>query len=83
MRFDTWLDTFVREKGINGDDVFVSEGPSGPNHIPVAILMDAMKSAPSAEQESIKGQLVHIDFAAPGRDPIMDYFAHIGRAIAV
>lgn len=83
MTFNKWIDTFLDEKGIEGDDMIVAEGPSGANHIPVEILVSAIKSAPTHEQNGIRDMLVRIDFAAPGRKPVLDYFAHLGQAIAI
>jgi len=83
MNFTKWIDTFLAEKGIEGDDMITAEGPSGPNYIPVEALVDAIKSAPANEQGGIKAMLVKIDFVAPGRKPVLDYLAHLGRAIAI
>ena len=82
MTFAKWLDTFLAEKEIDGDDMLTVEGSSGTNFIPVEILADAIKSASPAEQAGIKSMLAKIDFVAPGRKPVLDYFTHLGKAIA-
>ena len=82
MTFANWIDTFLREKQISTDDMVTAEGPSGPNYIPVGMLVDMIKSAPKTERDGIKTMLVRIDFAAPGRKPVMDYLAHLARAVA-
>ena len=83
MTFNTWIDTFLNEKQISRDDMLTAEGASGANHIPVGMLVDMIKTAPKTERNGIKTMLVRIDFAAPGRKPIMDYLAHLGQAVAI
>jgi len=83
MTFAKWIDTFLAEKGIEGDEMLICEGASGANFIPVEILVDEIKSAPANEQAGIKNMLVRIDFAAPGRKPVMDYLQHLGQDIAI
>jgi hypothetical protein len=34
MNFKNWILTFISEKGLDMEDTFTVEGPSGPNHIP-------------------------------------------------
>jgi hypothetical protein len=82
MTFNTWIDTLLSEKNISGDDMLIAEGPSGPNHIPVSMLVDQIKAAPEHERKGIKNMLVRIDFQAPGRKPVLDYLAHLAKAIA-
>lgn len=83
MTFANWIKTFIEEKGISLDDTVEAEGAMGLNIIPVECLLDAMLSAPANEQAGIKNMLVKIDFVAPGKKPVMDFFAHIARAIAI
>lgn len=83
MTFSNWIDTFLTEKGIDGEDTITANGPSGANIIPVAALVELMKAAPKAERAGIKAMLVRIDFVAPGRKPVLDYFAHLGQAVAI
>lgn len=83
MTFSTWIDTFLQEKGIDGEDRVEAGGPSGVNSIPVACLVDLMKQAPEHEQAGIKRMLVKIDFLEPGRKPVLLYLAHLARAVAV
>lgn len=81
--FSTWLDTFLSEKGIDTEDTVQAQGPSGTNDIPVGCLVDLMKTAPYSEQRGIRDMLVRIDFRAPGRKPVLDYFAHLAQAVAL
>lgn len=78
--FTKWLDTFTAEKGLDTDQVLTVEGASGPNHIPLACLLDAIKSAPAREQEGIKSMVVRIDFR---NGDVMHYFRHLAQAIAI
>lgn len=80
MTFNKWLETFVLEKGIDGEQMLVVEGPSGENHIPVACLVDLMKQAPTPEQTGIKAMLVKIDFL---NGDVLDYFRHLAKAVAI
>ena len=82
MTFESWIDRLVEEKGIDTDHVLEVEGPSGLNMIPVECLIEAMKAAPANEQKAIRFTCVKIDLVAPGPKPILDYFAHLARAIA-
>lgn len=83
MKFNQWIDTFLSEKGVDVDDIVTAEGPSGENVIPIGMLVDLMKSAPKPEQDGIKKMLIKIDFVAPGRKPVIDYFAHLAQAVAM
>lgn len=80
MTFNKWLDTFLSEKGIDGEQVLNVEGPSGANSIPVACLVDMMKQAPRHEQQGIKTMIVRIDFR---NGDVLDYFRHLARAVAI
>lgn len=82
MKFVTWIDTFLEEKGIDFEHVIEVEGPSGFNLIPVQCIVDLMKQAPKNEQEGIKKMLVRIDFVAPGVKPVLDYLTHLAKAVA-
>lgn len=79
MKFNNWLDTFVEEKGLDVEHNLEVEGPSGLNIVPLGVLLDAIKAAPSHEQQGIKNMLVQIDFK--NGDPL-HYFAHLAQAIA-
>lgn len=78
--FNNWLDTFIEEKGIDLEHTLTVNGPSGTNQIPVGCIVDLMKSAPAREQAGIKSMIVRIDFA---NGDVLDYFAHLARAVAM
>lgn len=79
--FTTWLDTFIDEKGLDLERVFVVEGKEwGTNHILLGCVIDAIKAAPAHEQASIKSMLVKIDFR---NGNLYHYFEHLAKAIAL
>jgi hypothetical protein len=80
MKFANWLDTFLKEKGVDLEQSFTVEGKSGPNYMAVANVVDAMKFAPAHEQEKIKTTFVKIDFA---NGDVMHFIKHLAQAIAV
>ena len=80
MTFSKWIDTFLSEKGIDGEHALTVTGPSGENSIPVACLVEMMKSAPKHEQQGIKTMIVKIDFR---NGDVLDYFRHLARAVAI
>lgn len=80
MKFETWLRTFIDEKGIDAEHVLDVTGPSGHNAIPVGCLVEAMLAAPAHEQAAIKTTLVKIDFV---NGDVLHFFRHLARAIAL
>lgn len=80
MTFNKWLDTFIAEKGIDGDHMIEADGASGANYIPVSILVDAIKSAGESEKAAIKNTIVKIDFH---NGNVMHFFSHLAKAIAI
>lgn len=80
MTFAKWLDTFLEEKGIDLEQGFEVEGPSGVNYMTVETVVIAMKSANANEQNGIKTVFVRIDFA---NGDVLDFIKHLGKAIAI
>ena len=80
FRFADWLDTFVSEKGLDTERLFEAEGESGLNIIPLGVVLEHIKIAPTKEQEAIKTTLVKIDFM--NGDPC-HFFAHLAKALAI
>jgi len=80
MKFANWLDTLIEEKGIDLEQGFSVEGPSGENHMAYQNVVDAIKGASANEQAGIKNMLVRIDFA---NGDIRHYFRHLAQAIAI
>ena len=80
MNFNTWLDTFVSEKGLDLETSITVEGASGPNHMTAQTVVDHMKIAPTHEQNQLKNIIVRIDFA---NGDVMDFFRHLAQALAI
>ena len=80
MNFNTWINTLVAEKGIDTEQRFDVEGPSGTNSMNYGIVIEAIKGTSSQEQKGIKTMLVKIDFM---NGDVTDYFRHLAQAIAV
>lgn len=80
MTFTRWLDTFLAEKGIDLDRTFTVNGPSGPNHMAYANVVEAIKQAPAHEQAGIKSMIVRIDFK---NGDVRHYLRHLAQAIAI
>lgn len=78
--FNTWLDTFIDEKGIDLEHRFDVEGPQwGWNSIPLSVVVDTAKRTSSAEQTEIKNTLVQIDYK---NGDVLHYFEHLAKALA-
>ena len=77
--FARWLDTFLSEKGIDLEQYFSVEGPTGGNIMPYGVVVEHMKIAPAHEQSAIKTMLVKIDFM---NADVRRYLRHLGQAIA-
>lgn len=76
--FKTWLETFISEKGIDGEQVLTVPGPSGDNHIPVGCIVESILQAPASEQAGIKNMIIKIDFV---NGDVIRYFRHLAQAI--
>lgn len=75
-----WIDRLVSEKELDTEHTFEVEGESGPNLIPLAVVIEHVKIATRQEQAQIKRTLVKIDFT--NRDP-MHFFEYLAQAIAI
>ena len=75
-----WIDRFVSEKELDVDYIFEVEGASGPNFIPLAVVIEHIKIATKREQAQIKATLVRIDFV---NGDAMCFFNHLAQAIAI
>lgn len=79
MKFNEWIDTHLKEKGIDLNEVLTVDGPSGPNQIPVGLVVNLAKQAGPVEQSQVKDTLVKIDFV--NGDPL-HFFAHLAGSFA-
>lgn len=75
-----WIDRFIKEKELDTDHIFEVEGASGPNFIPLAVVIEHVKIATKREQAQIKNTLVKIDFI---NGNAMRFFNHLAKAIAI
>ena len=80
MNFQEWLNTFLQEKGIDLEEGFEIEGPSGINHMMYLHVVDAMLATSEEEQKSLKTVLVKLDFI---HHDIKSYLRHLAQAIAL
>lgn len=80
MQFNTWIETLVSEKGIDTEQRFDVEGPSGTNNMDYRTVIDAIKQTSTEEKAKIKTMLVKIDFA---NGDIRHFFRHLAQAIAI
>lgn len=80
MTFTQWLDTFVQEKGINTEEVFEVNGPSGSNFIPVACVIEQIKAFDADTREMAKRRIVQIDFK---NGDVLHFFKYIAAKMAI
>lgn len=78
--FDSWLDVFLSEKRVALETPIVVAGPSGPNHMTVEVVVEAMKATGADEQAILKRAFVHLDFV---NGDVLDYLNHLAKALAV
>ena len=76
MTFNTWLDTFVSEKGIDLNDMFEIETAENTHFIDYAQIVAWAKLAPASEQAEIKTQIVKIDFV---NGDVLHFFRYLGE----
>ena len=77
--FATWLDTFVSEKGLDPDEMFVIETSKNTHMFDLAYLVEVCKIVPDSEQRTIKAIIVEIDFC---NGNVLDYFNHLATILA-
>ena len=75
-----WIDRVVSEKELDAEHVFEVKGASGPNFIPLAVVIEHVRIATKREQAAIKNMLVRIDFV---NGDVMRFFNHLAKAIAI
>lgn len=80
MNFNTWIDTFIAEKGIDTEHRFEVEGNGGTNSIPVGVVVDFMKTEGTKVQHEIKTMIVKIDFM---NGDVLHFFNHLAKAVAI
>jgi len=79
MNNATWIDTFIAEKELDRDHEYTVEGDSGTNWIPLACVVETIKTCGAAEFNQIKTTLVKIDFLD---GDVHHFFNHLAGAMA-
>jgi len=77
--FSHWLDTFVSEKGLDIDHLFIVETDANIHMIDLATVIETCKLAPTNEQEQIRTTIVKIDFH---NGDVMHFFKYLADFIA-
>jgi hypothetical protein len=78
QNFQNWLDTFVAEKGVDLEQRFELEGPSGTNSFSYGVIVEAIKQTSGSEMRAIKTTIVKIDFC---NGDVCHYFRHLAQAL--
>ena len=79
MNFNTWLDVFLEEKGIDLEQTFELTSKQGLyNLIPYGVVVEHIKIANSSEQSAIKDMIVKIDFK---NGDVKHFLRHLGQAL--
>ena len=78
IAFVNWITKFLDEKGIDLNETFQVQGPSGPNFMSFGLVVEAMIASPIHERTAIKARLVKLDFI--GAD-VRKYLIHLSQAL--
>ena len=79
LKFNTWFDTFLREKQLPEVVNWDLTDNQGMNHfIGSAVVIEAIHNCPAKEQAGIKDMIVRIDFVD---GDVNDYFKHLAGAL--
>ena len=78
MNFTNWIDTFIAEKGIDLEERFELEGPSGTNSFSYGVIVEMIKQTTGAERDGIKKTIVKIDFC---NGDVRHFFRHLAQAV--
>lgn len=79
MTFNKWFDTFIQEKGIDLDRLFVVDGETATNYITAQNVVDQIKAFPKEIQNTTKTKIVQIDFH---NGDVMHFFEYIAKKMA-
>ena len=79
-KFNTWIDTFIKEKQIDLSTEFEYEGMECLNFIDLHSIINTIKNTTQSEQVKIKNTIVKIDFK---NGDVLHFFKHLGNALAV
>lgn len=76
--FNKWLDTFIKEKGIDLDYTFTIEDEGITHIFELGNVIENIKTTSKEEQNAIKDMIVKIDFY---NGDVVDYFKHLAKAL--
>lgn len=77
--FNSWLDTFIEEKGIDLGQILEVKTDKNTHYFEVGNIIENIKATTSEEQEEIKKMIIKIDFY---NGDVVDYFKHLAQALA-
>jgi hypothetical protein len=77
--FESWLDTFIEEKGGHPDHFEFEDSGGTYHYMPFGVLVEAMKGASPEEKSGIKNMIVKIDFH---NGNVWDFFEHLAKGLA-
>ena len=78
MNFKKWIDTFLAEKRVNLKETFTIEADKQTHIFDYGYIVQAIKTAPTQEQEAIKEMLTKIDFA---NGDVKHYLRYLAQAL--
>ena len=77
--FNSWLDTFIEEKGIDLGQILELKTDKNTHYFEVGNIIENIKATIPKEQEEIKKMIIKIDFY---NGDVVDYFKHLAQALA-
>ena len=77
--FEKWLDLFIKEKGIDLEDIITVETTENTHYFEIGNIIENIKRTSKEEQAKIKDTIVKIDF---NNGDVIDYFKELARALA-
>ena len=72
MKF--WLDTFITEKQVDPETVFVLDVAGVTHYVPFEVVREFVEHLPDSLQKQIKEKLIQIDFL---NGSVLDFFRHL------
>ena len=77
--YNSWLDTFIEEKGIDLGQILEVKTDKNTHYFEVGNIIENIKATIPKEQEEIKKMIIKIDFY---NGDVVDYFKHLAQALA-
>ena len=69
-----WLDTFLTEKQVDPETVFVLDVAGVTHYVPFEVVREFVEHLPESLQGQIKEKLIQIDFL---NGSVLDFFRHL------